>query len=286
MTQAPLGIIAGLGDLPVSIAGQRAARGAPVYILRIAGFEEPRLSAYPGAVVGYGEVGRQIALLKEAGCEDLVFAGIVKRPDFSALKLDFRAVKLMPKVLMAARKGDDALLRVMVGVFEAEGFNVLAAEEANSDLSLDAGLLAGPAPDASAQADAETALGIAREMGWLDIGQGCIVCDGLVLAVEAQEGTDQMLARCAALPEEIRGTSDRPRGVLAKAPKPIQERRIDLPTIGPATLEGAAAAGLAGIALEAGGALILERERVQMLARDLGIFVLAVDPVPDGGRQA
>ncbi len=116
----------------------------------------------------------------------------------------------------------------------------------------------------------------ARTMGSFDIGQAVVVADGLVLAVEAQEGTDAMLARCAALPEAIRRPRGRPAGVLAKAVKPLQGRRIDLPTIGPATVMGAARAGLVGIAGEAGALLIVERDSVIQLADDLGLFVLGV----------
>ncbi len=282
MSTAPLGIIAGLGELPVAIAEQRTGAGRPVFVLRVAGFEEPRLAAYPGAVVGFGEVGRQLALLKAAGCEEIVFAGIVKRPDFSALKLDFRGARLLPKVLMAARRGDDALLRVMLDLFEQEGFKVVGAETVNRDLAPETGRLAGPEPDAATRADALRALEVAREIGRLDIGQGCVVCDGLVLAVEAQEGTDAMLARVAGLPATLRGTAGARRGVLAKAPKPIQERRIDLPTIGPPTVEAAAAAGLAGIVLEAGGALILSRDEVVARAGALGLFILIEPPGPKG----
>lgn len=274
---APLGIIAGLGDLPVTIADQARDRGEPVYILRIAGFEEPRLADYPGEVVGFGEIGRQMKLLKSAGCEKLVFAGIVKRPDFSALKLDMRGARLLPKVLMAARKGDDALLRVMVETVEKEGIKVIGAHEANRDLTMSRGVLAGPQPSEAALGDARRALQVAREIGRLDIGQGCVVCDGLVLAVEAQEGTDAMLARVSGLAEEVRGREGARRGVLAKAPKPIQERRIDMPTIGPSTLEGAARAGLAGIVLEPGGALVLERDALIARADALGVFILGLD---------
>lgn len=273
---APLGIIAGLGDLPVSIADGTVRRGGAVYVLRIAGFEEPRLFDYPGAVVGFGEVGKQIKLLKSAGCETLVFAGNVSRPDFSALKLDLRGARLLPKVLMAARKGDDALLRVMLGTFEQEGFTVIGAHEANDDLLIGPGKLAGPDPEEGSQADIARAMVVAREIGRLDIAQACVVCDGLVLAVEAQEGTDRMLARCLDLPPEIRGTPEARRGVLAKAPKPIQERRVDLPTIGPSTVERAAEIGLAGIVVEANGALVLERDLVIELANERGLFVIGI----------
>lgn len=277
----PLGIIAGLGDLPVSLAEAATAQGRGAYVLRMAGFVERKLDSYPGETVGFGEVGRQIRLLKAAGCQELVFAGIIHRPRFSEIKLDMRGARLLPSVLRAARQGDDALLRVLVEAFQKEGFIVLGAHEANRDLVAREGLIAGLEPSEAHRGDIDKALQVARQIGALDIGQGCVVCEGLVLAVEAQEGTDRMLERCASLDPAIRGTPEAPRGVLAKCPKPIQERRIDLPAIGPSTVERAIAAGLAGIVVEAGGALVLEREKLKDLARAGGLFVIGV-PAPEG----
>jgi DUF1009 family protein len=275
---APLGLIAGLGDLPVAIAENAVATGQGVHVLRLKGFEEPRLAGYPGSVVGLGEVGAVITRLRDAGCRDLVFAGNVSRPNFSDLKLDLRGAALLPKVLSEARKGDDALLRVLVGEFEKNGFTVIGSEQAHAALLAPAGLIAGPAPSAALLEDLAVAARVASASGALDIGQACVVCDGLVLAVEAQEGTDEMLRRCAALPETIRGTALARRGVLVKRPKPVQERRIDLPTTGVSTVELAAAAGLAGIGVEAGGALMLNRAAMQAKATSLGLFLYGFSP--------
>lgn len=275
---APLGVIAGLGELPVAIAENAVLTGQGVYVLRVRGFEEPRLEKYPGTVVGLGEIGAVIDRLKAAGCKDLVFAGNVSRPDFKDLKLDFRGMALLPKVIAEARKGDDALLRVLVGEFEKNGFRVLGTEAAHAALIAPSGLIAGPQPDDAALHDIEVAARVAAATGALDIGQGCVVCDGLVLAVEAQEGTDEMLRRCASLPEAIRGTATARRGVLAKRPKPVQERRIDLPTTGVSTVELAADAGLAGIAVEAGGALMLNRAAMERRATELGVFIYGFSP--------
>jgi hypothetical protein len=270
---APLGLIAGLGDLPVAIAENAVATGQGVHVLRLKGFEEPRLAGYPGSVVGLGEVGAVIARLKEAGCRDLVFAGNVRRPNFSDLKLDLKGAALLPKVISEARRGDDALLRVLVGEFERHGFNVIGSEQAHAALLAPEGLIAGTAPSKADMSDMEVAARVASASGALDIGQACVVCDGLVLAVEAQEGTDEMLRRCAALPADIRGRSGARRGVLVKRPKPVQERRIDLPTTGVSTVELAAAAGLSGIGIEAGGALMLNRAAMEQKTRELGLFL-------------
>lgn len=273
-----LGIVAGGGDLPVRIAQACAAQGRDYFVSRIAGLTDGALSAAPGEAHGLGQVGGRIKALKAAGCDAVVFAGLVKRPDFGALKLDPGGAMLLPKVLAAAKRGDDALLRVLVETFEREGFAVIGAEEALGDLAGPAGPLGAHAPDEAARDDIAKAAEIAAAIGRYDIGQGCVVCDGLVLAVEAQEGTDAMLARVAQLPAEIRGQPQARRGVLVKRPKPIQERRIDLPTIGPATIENAAAAGLAGVAYEAGGALLVDREAIAARADALGLFVFGFTP--------
>ena len=268
-----LGIIAGLGQLPVSIATAEQSEGRKVHVFRLAGFEDPALEAFPCETVGLGQIGHLIKRLKAESCDRVVLAGIVKRPNFSKIRLDLRGAKLLPRVLKAARKGDDALLRVIIDEIESEGFKVIAAEDAAEDLKNGEGLLYGPAPAESAMADMKKAAATASAIGALDIGQGCVVCDGLVLAVEAQEGTDRMLERVARLDPALKGVPGARRGVLVKRPKPIQERRIDLPTIGPETIERLASAGLEGVGLEASGALLLNRTRIAELCEAYGVFV-------------
>ncbi|WP_018147186.1 LpxI family protein [Henriciella marina] len=270
-----LAIIAGLGDLPVSIASAARSRGQAVHVFRLAGFEERRLEAFEHEIVGLGQIGHLIKRLHNLDCREVVLAGIVKRPNFSDVKLDMRGAKLLPRVIKAARKGDDALLRVIISELESEGFKIIAAETAASDLTVGEGAIFGRKPDENELADLMKAARIAGELGRLDIGQGCVVCDGLVLAVEAQEGTDRMLVRVSELEEDIRGTDAARRGVLVKRPKPIQERRIDLPTIGPETIDRAARAGLVGIGVEAGGALLLNRETIGARCEALGVFLYA-----------
>ncbi|MEL6858929.1 MAG: UDP-2,3-diacylglucosamine diphosphatase LpxI [Pseudomonadota bacterium] len=270
---APLGIIAGLGDLPVQVADAAIERGQGVYVLRLKGFVEPALDTYPGSIAGVAELGKAFKAFKTAGCEQICFAGIVERPDFKDLKPDLKALPHLPKAIAAAREGDDALLRFMVGLFEQEGFEIIGADEAAQLLTVQAGTLTERAPSDEGLSDLKKAAQVALEIGRMDIGQGAIVARGLVLCVEAQEGTDAMLDRCAQLPERLRGSPAERVGVLVKRPKPQQERRIDLPTIGCTTVEKVAAAGLAGIGLEADGALILNADRVRARADELGVFV-------------
>jgi hypothetical protein len=273
-----LGLIAGGGALPVEIANHCADVGRPLFVVRLRGFAGPELDEFPGAEVGLAEVGKCIKVLKQAGCEAVCLVGNVSRPDFKALKPDLRGMAILPGVIKAAKRGDDALLRVVLDEFAKEGFLIEGAHEANGSLTLGIGPLGKVSPKAEHKLDIDRALMVAREIGKLDIGQGAIVCDGLVLAVEAQEGTDAMLRRVAHdIPTAIRGQPGAYKGVLAKAPKPIQETKIDMPTIGVATIQRAAAAGLAGVVGEAGRLLVLDRDQVIALADELGLFVFGVE---------
>ncbi|MBE7217830.1 MAG: UDP-2,3-diacylglucosamine diphosphatase LpxI [Caulobacteraceae bacterium] len=270
MAGGALGLIAGGGDLPVALAARCTAAGRPVFVVRLRGFADPAaLSAFPGADAGLAELGRCLELLRAAGCTSVCFAGDVARPDFAALKPDWRGLRELPGAVAAARRGDDALLRFVLSMFEREGFRVEGAHEVDAALTLPSGALGRlPLPPACEE-DAALALRTARAIGALDIGQGAVAAHGVVLAVEAQEGTDAMLRRVAGLPAALRAVG----GVLAKAPKPMQERRVDLPTLGAATVRAAAAAGLAGIVGEAGGVLVLDRAGLAAAADELGLFV-------------
>jgi hypothetical protein len=271
-----LGIVAGRGRLPVDLARACAASGREVFVLGIEGETSREIEAFSHAWVRLGQVGRARRELSEAGCQELCLIGPVSRPDFSSLRLDWEAARHAPRLALAARRGDDALLSAVVELVEGWGFRIVAAEDLMLGLRAPAGLLGAVAVPASCEPDIRRAFEVARLLGQLDIGQGAVVCDGLVLALEAVEGTDAMLRRCAGLPEELRGQPGRRRGVLLKCAKPGQERRVDLPTIGPNTVELAAAAGLAGIAVEAGGTLVLERDELVRRADAQGLFVVGV----------
>ena len=275
-----LGILAGGGDLPLELA--QARKDENPFLVLLKGFVDRDFSGFETCTHAVGQIGAIIKSLKAAGCDTLCFAGYVTRPDFSALKMDAKGLALLPKALAAGRKGDDALIRVVVEAFETAGFRVVGADAVKTALT-PAGRDDAMGVDPSAHADdIAKAAGIARRMGEPDIGQAAVVADGLVLAVEAQEGTQAMLERVAGLPAEVRGSEQDRRGVLAKMPKPIQERRVDLPTVGLDTVEACARAGLAGIVLEAGGAIILERDVLQDALLEHGLFITIVDPAEPG----
>ncbi|MFI4976698.1 MAG: LpxI family protein [Caulobacterales bacterium] len=272
-----LGLVAGGGDLPLSLAAHCERTGRPFHVVRLRGFADPALQRYPNSEAGVAEIGKVIRQLKAAGCVSVCFAGYVSRPDFASLKPDLRGLAAMPGLIRAARDGDDALLRRLLQEFEKDGLIIEGAHEVTDDLLLPNGPLGRLAPGPEHLIDIERAIGVARSIGAMDVGQAAVSCRGLVLAVEAQEGTDAMLRRVRDLPEAIRGSPAARQGVLAKAPKPAQELRVDLPTIGVATLDNAAAAGLAGVVGEAGRVLLVNRDAVARRADELGLFVFGVE---------
>lgn len=268
-----LGIIAGGGELPVALAEHCTAAGQAYFVARVAPYADPALSAHPGTTDGLGAMGARINALRSAGCDAIVLIGQVPRPDFAVLELDDGARAMLPALIAAAPQGDDALLRALLAEHERAGFRVLGVEEVMGELLATAGVWGAHVPTAAHMKDLRLAAKVAAAIGGFDIGQGVVSADGLVLAVEAQEGTDAMLRRVAALPPSVRGTAQARRGVLVKRPKPIQERRIDLPTIGVRTIEAAADAGLAGVAVEAGGALAVRRDQMIAAADRAGLFL-------------
>jgi DUF1009 family protein len=273
MTPAKLGLIAGGGALPLAIAARCEAEGRPLFVIRLTSFADAHLSRYPGADLGMAELGKALAALKASGCKAVCFAGTVSRPDFKALKPDFKGATLLPGIIAAATKGDDALLRKILSVFENEGYAVEGADDILGGETLGEGALGAVGPTSDQLADLKKALHVAEKAGELDIGQGAVVCDGLVLAVEAQEGTDAMLMRVAGLPADLHGSIKAPKGALGKEPKPIQDLRVDMPVIGTRTLELAAAAGLAGVGGVAGQLILIDRPALIETANRLGLFV-------------
>jgi DUF1009 family protein len=268
-----LGIIAGSGPLPVKVAAAARAAGRGVFIIGLEGFADPALlAAWPHEIRRLGAAARIIAALREHGCKDLVMIGPVRRPSLLDLRPDAEGAKLLARVGRAAFAGDDGLLAAVIRVLTEEGFAVIGAHEIIREAVAPSGVLTTAKPDAQAMTDIERGIAVARLLGAADVGQGCVVQQGLVLAVEAIEGTDAMLARAGALRREGIG------GVLVKLVKPNQDKRADLPTIGPDTVRHAAAAGLRGVAFEARATILAEREACLAAADAAGLFLLGLDP--------
>ena len=273
----PLGLIAGGGDLPRAVAESVKETGGQVFVVGLRGLCGTWAENFPHEWVSLGEPGRALKGLKTAGADRVLLAGRVDRPKFGDLKLDARGVMAMPRVLAAARQGDDALLRLLVDLFEEEGFRAVGVAEAAPGLVAGEGPLGRFKPGDIDRADIARAFAIVRALGTLDVGQAAVVCDGLALAVEAAEGTDHMIARVATLRESLRGTPDKKRGVLVKALKPTQDAKTDMPVIGKETVRKAYEVGLTGIALETGKSLIVDKRAVREEADRLGLFVVGVN---------
>lgn len=273
MTASKLALIAGGGDLPLAVSARCEAEGRPLFVIRLAGFADPALATRDGVDMGMAQIGGILSAMKRAGCGAVCLAGTVSRPDFKSLKPDFKGATLLPGIVKAAQQGDDALLRKILSVFEGEGYAVEGADDILGGDTLPGGALGRVTPDAAQLVDLRKALHVAEKSGELDVGQGAVVCDGLVLAVEAQEGTDAMLTRVAGLPADLRGAPGAPKGALGKAPKPIQDLRVDMPVIGARTIELAAAAGLAGVGGKAGRLILIDRAAIVEAADRLGLYV-------------
>jgi len=267
-----LGIIAGGGELPAKVAAAARAAGRAVFIVGLEGFADPSILApWPHEMRRLGAAARIIAALRENGCQDLVMIGPVRRPSLLDLRPDAEGAKLLARVGRAAFAGDDGLLAAVIRILTEEGFRVVGAHEIIREAVAPAGVLTRTRPDAQAMADIRRGVQVARLLGSADVGQGCVVQQGLVLAVEAIEGTDAMLARAGALRRDGIG------GVLVKLVKPGQDKRADLPTIGSDTVRNAAAAGLRGLAFEARATILAEREACLAAADAAGMFLLGLD---------
>jgi DUF1009 family protein len=267
-----LGVIAGGGELPRAIAESARESGREVFVVALERAGD-WTGDFPHDRSSMGLVGKTLALLRTHDCREAVFAGYVTRPNFFKLRYDLKGLSWFPPVLWGMRKGDNTLLDVMVGLFEREGIAIRSVADVAPWLQIPEGPLGKVAPGPQDENDIAVAIAAARAEGARDIGQAVVVRGGTVLAVEEKDGTDAMLARLAR-PAGMRF------GVLAKALKPMQDRKTDLPTIGVATVRNAAAAGLAGIAIEAHTALVLGRHAVADAADALGLFVVGVPSRP------
>ena len=267
-----LGIIAGAGPLPAKVAAAARASGRAVFILGLDGFAEPALLApWPHEVHRLGAAARIIRSLREHGCQDLVMIGPVRRPSLLDLRPDAEGAKLLARIGRAAFAGDDGLLAAVIRIFTEEGFRVIGAHEILQEAIAPSGVLTQTVPDALAMMDINRGVEVVRLLGAADVGQGCVVQQGLVLAVEAIEGTDAMLQRAGTLRRDGIG------GVLVKLVKPGQDKRADMPTIGPDTIRNAAAAGLRGLAFESKATILADRAGCLATADATGLFLLGLD---------
>ncbi|WP_306119941.1 MULTISPECIES: UDP-2,3-diacylglucosamine diphosphatase LpxI [unclassified Roseitalea] len=275
---APIGIIAGGGAIPLHIAELLAERRAQFVVIMLDGNADERLAAFEHGRFGLGQPGPIVRHLRDRGVRTVVLVGSVSgRPDIGQLRPDLTTLRFLRHYLAGRGRGDDALLRMVVGILQSEGFAVAGVHELEPDLLAPVGPL-GRRPVAKGEATAlEVGARAAHALGAIDAGQAVVVIGRRVVALEGAEGTDAMLERVA----DLRGAgrlSNRKGGVLVKLRKPGQDMRVDLPTIGVGTVQRAAAARLAGIAVHGENTLIVDRQATIEAADAAGLFLIGLDP--------
>jgi UDP-2,3-diacylglucosamine hydrolase len=270
---SPLAILCGAGAFPLEVAKEARRAGREPFLVGIVGATDPAIESYPHVWVRMGEVGKLFAALRARAITELVMVGAMARPEFADLRLDWGAVRRAAGLAQLFRRGDNGLLVGLAEIVEREGIRVVGAHDVAPRLLAPLGPLGARA--ASPEDEADMALGarLLDALSSFDAGQGAVVGAGRVLAIEAAEGTDAMLARVAEMRENGRLRFAGPVGVLVKAPKLGQDLRLDMPAIGPGTIEAAARAQLRGAAIAAGSVLIVERERLTRMADAAGVFV-------------
>lgn len=275
----PLGVIAGGGALPRRLLSACDAAGRAVFVVGFEGQTDPETwDGRPYLLTRPGAAGRIIGALRAHGVRELVLIGSLRRPGLAALRPDWRAARFLAQIGLRAL-GDDGLLKAVRAELEAEGFTVCGVQDFVTGLLAHEGALGRLKPKRRTLPDITRGIAVARELGRLDVGQAVVVRGGVVLGVEGTEGTDALIRRCAGYGERTEGQS----GVLVKLCKPQQDRALDLPAIGPDTVQACAQAGLAGIAVLAGRTLVIDAPQTAALADRLGLFVVALSPEPEDG---
>jgi DUF1009 family protein len=235
-----------------------------------------RVAGYPHHWTALGRFGWFCRVARAEGCRDVVFIGSLVRPAIWQLRPDLKTFRLLPRIFRLFRGGDDYLLSGIASIFEEHGFRLLGAHEVAPEILMPEGVLGRERPSPRDVADIEKGLTLLNVTGPFDIGQAAVIADGRVIAIEAAEGTDQMLSRVV----QLRRTGQLQlvwcRGVLIKAAKRNQDRRLDLPSIGPQTIKAAKHAGLAGIAVTAGSTVVADAERVGAAADREKLFIIGV----------
>ncbi len=262
-----LALVAGLGDLPAAVYAAVAERGDPLYLVEFEGRGSTVPQEVPRDLFRLENLGSLLQRLTDAGVTEVCFAGAVTRPEIDPTKIDVATAPLIQRIAGALAKSDDAALREFLAMFEEAGLTIRAAHNVAPDLLPVPGILTETQPGDGTEADATRGTAVVGAMGAADVGQACVIHRRQALAVEALLGTDWMLDSLAAAPQELTG------GILYKAPKPDQDRRVDLPTIGPDTVARAAKAGLRGIVIPEGGVMVLDRDATVRAADKAGLFL-------------
>jgi len=256
----PVAILCGGGSFPGAVAEAIVRRGRRPVMFGVRGWADPKvIERYAHHWIAIGQIGRFFRLARAEHCREALFIGTVLRPPLSQIRLDWTSIRLMPRVVRFFRGGDDRLLSGLARLLEDGGVRIVGIEEVAPEIIVPEGTLGRYAPSPRDRSDIVRALEVIAALGPFDVGQAVVVANGHVLGVEAAEGTDNLLARIADLRAQKRVATPTGVGVLVKAPKPGQDRRFDLPAIGPQTIESVARAGLAGLAVAAGSTIVANR---------------------------
>ena len=273
----PLAIICCGGTLPFAVAEAARRQGRPVVLFPVRGTADAQaVAAFPHHWLWLGQFGHFVRIARAEGCRDVVAIGSLIRPSLWNIHFDLFTLRLLPRIARAFRHGDDGMLSGIGALLEDNGFRLLGAQDVAPEILMPPGVIGHKRPTQSDQTDIRRGLELLRATGPFDVGQAAIVTDNRVLSIEAAEGTDAMLARLAELRDAGRIQARQAAGVLVKAPKQGQDRRFDMPSIGPRTVEGVARAGLAGIAVVAGSVIVAELDRIAAVADRAKVFVVGV----------
>ena len=274
----PLAILCGGGALTLQAARQAKANGREVFLVGLVGSASPEIESFDHIWVKIGELAKFTNALRDRGVEEVAMLGAVTRPEFSDVRPDWGALKHIGEIANLFRRGDDGLLKGVARILEREGLRIVGVGDFAPEQVAPVGRIAGGAPDEEAEADIAFGAALLGALSPYDVGQGAVVARKRVLAVEAAEGTDAMLARVAALRAKRRLRFKGRVGVFVKAAKRGQDLRLDLPAVGLATLEAAARAELKGLAVAAGQTLIADRATFVAAAEAAGLFVVGFAP--------
>src|SRR5258708_6562827 len=261
--RGPIAIICGGGSFPGAVAEAIVRGGRQPVMFALKGWADVKVvERYPHHWIAIGQLGRFFRLAQAEHCKEVLFIGTLLRPPLKQVRLDWQTIRLLPRIARAFRGGDDPLLSGIASMAGQGGLRVIGVRDVAPEVFVPEAGLGPPQPSERDRSDIARGMTLIAAVGPFDVGQAAVVADNNVLAVEAAEGTDNMLARMADLRRQGRVPTPPGVGVLVKAPKPGQDRRFDLPSIGPRTIEGAARAGLAGVAVAAGSAIIAEAAEV------------------------
>lgn len=272
-TSRRLAIVAGRGDLPRLLAEECKATGRDYIVVEFENIPLSWAASHPRIPAIFEKIGHLFTQLQGGGFGAVVMAGAMDRAQIDLQRLDDKGVELATIISSTVAAGDNATLTAIIQFFEANEFEVIPAHEVMPSLIPNAGVLSKTRPNVDDETDTARAAEIVEALGRVDVGQGAVVAKGICLGLESIQGTDAMLEFVHYSREKYSINPDGGQGVLLKAPKPGQDFRVDLPTIGPSTITNAHAAGLAGIVIESGGAILLHKEDTIALANKLGLFI-------------